>query len=557
MAQGCKDRYFPVDIIKIKEYGIEKWRNDFFWPVSDSEFFALYEDISASLRRYITTQPEEIGDIFLIQRYLVTEYLHFLHALKVIQKIGRLGMRILYTDHTPWYKKLTTDHYPAENPIPNIGRPMCDLCNYTFCKNTEITIKKIAKNVIYNSNPLKCFKPKDNEENALFCGSVSSLTGEYIKKAPYYTYFTSPSDWLPKRFTYMIPNKKENAIKEISRAFADELRSIAVKNEIEIFNVHIDHLRQMMQNELIFSARILGALKDEIKMRRKKIHLLTANLNSPFIRALSIAVRRQGGRITSFSHGGHIGLFDTPTMAFSEFALSDEFITYTTKSIELFEKIKKSHKPLRPVNTVIKSADSNEYYKWYKMYNKKKLPKEVKKVMMVGYLYTHLRKHLTPSALGFMQLDLELRIIDLLKDAGYEVFYKAHPENLPEVESIFKSRVKVLKGYLEDYLSLADAFIFTHVKTTAFPITLCTNKLVIAFCMAGSPIRPFPEPMELLKKRCDFVNMEFNGQNRVIFDEGQLLSYLSKNPQHPNNEFMETYLFPEKAKREKDWRKDK
>ena len=33
---------FPVDIFAVKEYGVERWRKDFFWPVSDSEYIRLF-----------------------------------------------------------------------------------------------------------------------------------------------------------------------------------------------------------------------------------------------------------------------------------------------------------------------------------------------------------------------------------------------------------------------------------------------------------------------------------------------------------------------------------
>lgn len=544
MVKDYSKRYLPVDIRKITECGLEGWRNNFLWPISDAEFFKLYEDVEGVMKKYITTLPEEMGDIFLIQRQLNVEYLNFLHALKVMQKTRELEMQILYADDMPWYSDIAAGRYPRKSIALSMDKVISNLCNNTFYHKIAVTAKRIVKNIIYNPNLIKRLIAEGKEEDIVSYGSVSALMRKYIKRLPCSTYFTSEADWLPEKFTYTISHKETMAIKEASNAFAKELRSIAFKNGITILDSHMDYLRQMTQDELIFSARLLGLLSDNIKRRQKKLHLLISLSSSPFNRALAIAVRRQGGRVTSFGHGGNIGLFNTPTMAFSEFALSDEFVTYTSRSIELFERIKKNHKPLRGVNTLIKSADSDEYYRKRKIHEKKTLPKKVKKVMMIGFLYRHLRRHLASYAFGLMQLDLELHIIDVLKKAGYEIYYKAHPDNLPEVESIFKSKVKVLKGDLANYLSLPDAFIFTNTRTTAFPITLCTNKPIIGFRMIDDPIAPFPGPMELLEKRCNYINIEFDERNRVIFNEKRLLEFMAKIPNKPDNEFIETYLFP-------------
>ncbi|MBU4488974.1 MAG: hypothetical protein KKI13_07950, partial [Candidatus Omnitrophica bacterium] len=137
-----------------------------------------------------------------------------------------------------------------------------------------------------------------------------------------------------------------------------------------------------------------------------------------------------------------------------------------------------------------------------------------------------------------------------LKKAGYDVIYKVHPDRTREVDGIFEEKAEIRKGYVEDCLDRADAFLFGSIRTSAFATILCTNKPIIALRMeSDEPFKPSSEKaMECLKKRCRFVNAGFDERNRIIFDESELIRALSRKPEPPNNEFIETYMFLKRAK---------
>ena len=169
--------------------------------------------------------------------------------------------------------------------------------------------------------------------------------------------------------------------------------------------------------------------------------------------------------------------------------------------------------------------------------------------MIIGYPHQQWRKPLT-GASSLIHLDLELRLIDFLKKAGYDTLYKVHPNRIAETRGIFEDKVKVLKGYMQQHLDKTDAFLFPTLATTAFSIALCTNKTIITLDLSykSQRYKPFPEAVELMKKRCRIVNTEFDERKRIIFDKNGLLDALSRKPEPPNTEFIEKYMFPEKIK---------
>ena len=44
-AEKVMGKAYPVDIYEIKDYGIEKWLNNYYVPVTGKEFNAIYDDV--------------------------------------------------------------------------------------------------------------------------------------------------------------------------------------------------------------------------------------------------------------------------------------------------------------------------------------------------------------------------------------------------------------------------------------------------------------------------------------------------------------------------------
>lgn len=536
-------KYFPVDIFAVKKYGIEKWQNEFFWPVSDKDFVNFSNDIEQCMVKRINDEPEDIGDLLIIQRGLPVQYWHILHALKVIDEIKSRGLTVLFSDDSFCYRDLLTDG-AISLLISKIRENRCsdNLYRDVFFTRIKNNAKNLLRSFEYNLNLFKFFNPKCNGEISILYGSADSLMRHYIRKLKNWVYVTSKYNWLPKKESYNISEKSKVNIKRVSSAIADDLKSIANRNGIKILDIHVNYLVEFTQSELINTSQMLHLIKDGL-IDKNKIHLLISGLTNAFHRTLAIAVRERGGKVTSFNHGGHIGLYDTYTLAFSEFSLANEFVTHTPESVKLFERIKSNHTPFRNNKVNIISCASKEFFKMRGKYKDKPLPINIKRIMIIGYPHNQWRKPQGAATLSLMQLDFELRLIDILKKSGYYVIYKVHPDRVSEVKGIFEDKAEVISGYFEDCLDIADVFLFGSIRTTAFPIALCTNKPIIGFVMKSEFYKPFPEPMELLKKRCNIIYTDFDERNRIIFNKAELLDALAKPPKKPNNEFLEKYMF--------------
>ena len=243
---------FPVDILQAKQYGLKAWQKDFFWPVSDREFLPFCKDIERTMINYVDVLPQELSELFFVQRYLSFEYWHFLHAIKVIDRLKAQGIKPLCGDASIWYKELVTGTYTSGTPNIKISRYNL----YTPKQMAQDRIKNLAKNIIFNPGLLKPSAGTSGKDIKTY-GTIAPLMRQYIKELPHKTIFTSQSDYFLHGLNYKVPKKRLGAIENASFDVARRLKHMASQNGIPVLESHEEYLRRLTKNELIKGYKIL------------------------------------------------------------------------------------------------------------------------------------------------------------------------------------------------------------------------------------------------------------------------------------------------------------
>ncbi|MDD5680709.1 MAG: hypothetical protein PHI59_05675 [Candidatus Omnitrophica bacterium] len=536
---------FSVDISTIEQYGVDKWLKDFYWPVSDDDFNKLYEDIrhcfTAELKRHSDTVQTLAGVVY-EKKF---EFANILHALKVIRCTEDRGEKIIYSDRTWWYRdiiegnRITSRGSSLEAPRGGIKKKIKSIASASL------------KSLRYNGIFRKYLNAPRREEAITVLDSVNDLMEQYIRKIGAPIRFMAIHDWMPKEGFESIPGELRREIEEFSRSISDELFLIASRHGMTLNKGHIDNLRSLLEQSMTRAAVISHFMKNKLNSDGRKIRLLFSGVGNPVARALGALVRQNGGTVTAFWHAYDVSFLNSPIslMSFSDLFFADELITYTKKGALLYEQVKRNYPDYMPYDLPIRAVEGGKNFLLPQKNSGQKLPKNNRRIMIIGYPHNQWRKALVTGGFSLTNLDLELRLVGVLGRAGYEVLYKAHPCSADKVEGIFKSKAKVIKGYFSDSYEMADTYLFPSVATTSFITALGTNKPIIALDLSFKSFEPFREPMELLKKRCSIVGTKTDERNRVIFDEKGLLDALAKKPEKPNNEFVETYMFPERTEK--------
>jgi hypothetical protein len=171
------------------------------------------------------------------------------------------------------------------------------------------------------------------------------------------------------------------------------------------------------------------------------------------------------------------------------------------------------------------------------------LPKEVKKVMVSGYPYD-LTENLSFGPPDLIYLDMEYETVKALRDAGFEVIYKPHPEGCASIPAeIFGDGVEVSLESFDQVSEKIDAFVFNYSFTSPFPWTLSTNKPVVLIDSLFFRYHT-PEVMDLLKKRCKVIKPHYDDRSRIRYNTDEMVEYLKQKPEEPDTSLLKKYFFP-------------
>ena len=237
------------------------------------------------------------------------------------------------------------------------------------------------------------------------------------------------------------------------------LLNLQKKKKIE--NIDLKYLEEGWKNRLTIMWKLYWAYRSEVWRKVDTLHLVGAGNTAR--RLLALAWQREGVKIVAYNHGGNLHL--TPqryyflmqeaiwgnlvcpneTIArnmrstYSELSLEPNF----NKPVYLFPENSDEKGGLIRADVSIESSE------------------KAKKLLLVGFPM-HAKRYFDGSGSFFyFRLDLELRLALQLKNLGYEVHYKVHPDLSRTVDNIFSSnKICIVGGAFEEVCLEYDKFIF-------------------------------------------------------------------------------------------------
>jgi hypothetical protein len=286
---------------------------------------------------------------------------------------------------------------------------------------------------------------------------------------------------------------------------------------------------------LLFFRQNVNVLR---KFKPKK--LLATGLGNPVYRLFCASWRYAGGEVIGFNHGNSYYYDGYSPGIIKLLSLVNQYVTATAGHKEILQKAMEEFPcGLKMGNiTVLK----NSYYKQlYTELQRKKPINKIKKIMLVGFPMTDYYYAFFPSAYAFAQLELEIRLVTILRSKGYYVLYKPHPVTLNEVEGLFDGYAdEVIRPRFEEVFDKADCIIFGSFATTTFGFSLLTNKPIVLIEVKGNYW--YPRALELIKKRCSVVEAEAV-DGKIVFDEKEVLNAIENSLENINYEILHEFAF--------------
>ena len=526
-----------LDMDSIRSLGLAEFSRHYFWPVSDKEFTTFVDTALRRFEQLIIETDQDIFDAVLADyRFLayVFQHIHYRAAARGLgvdyRRASNLGPTLTnfllpdWREHIDYLSEtnLRSGHFGNRSGAfkSKLGRSIRNTVN-TFRSNQSHSILCHARNIL-TSSPHLSIGPYTSFKHAFLNGLDDySKTGEWDKFGIPSTQTPDPtfSQRLKSQFLVTFLDFLNEQTAGFSAGYDADGFKAAWTSRLSVLNSLYNGFRQ-------------------IQTCPKELSITAAG--NPIRKIFATALRRNGTRIYVLHHGECAGVERYPHAHRNDGTFADFFVCPNPKVRQNFQS--NYSDSLIPKRTGVRYINSNvsQYQEMLETYRNRNTHAPKKKVMLIGFGMNHFRYLDGAGYFYYFQLDLQYRVARHLSNNGFDVTYKVHPDRAQEVGSLFSvcsNHIETRR--FEEVWDTASAYIFTHPGTTVFGHAVFTEKPILIVDLENNNWNQ--AGYELIKKRCQVVSGTFNEENRIIFDEKDLLHKVG-NPLPLNDEYIEQLL---------------
>ena len=276
-------------------------------------------------------------------------------------------------------------------------------------------------------------------------------------------------------------------------------------------------LRPVYAAKLAQAARALGALRAAERLPRA---LWSGTGGSWPACALGIEVRRRGGAVTRFDHGGVLSLLAEPYfLVHRELAPSTGYV-FPSALAARQRVVARAAGLARPLGLVsIMGGDGDPGLDPGPP--SARPPPRTPRVLFVGTAYYGLSQTYPPFPPAPVYLDWQHRVLGILRSLPVDLVHKPHPGGLfmgrpPGMDHL----ARIDPRPFERAMAEIDCFVFDIAASTTFSIALSTRRRIVLLDFGC--LRFSDEMRPLIEARCRIVPIVRDDRNRATVDSQAL-----------------------------------
>ena len=513
------------DVSAVKKAGIDYYNNNYFWPVPEDEYHEFIEFMYSTYVELISKlDNDKVYDIALVEyTFLVSELTGIFHYNYVKSYAKMEGISI--DDATESYAYLYPDWNLIGSYYSKISFPHGGIMR---------GVRRIIKNIFFNKHlsKFKIISKLISRSNTVGIGSYDAIKKSYIEKE---RIFCDHRDWIDLISTNKLPSKGGRLCdKLMNEAIVPFLNSLKDKETLFTKDLDFSKISTSWKQRISDASTIYTDLfYNNIKFER----LLVTEVVKPYSKLISVALQRKGVDVYCFDHGNDSSITEYGIGNQNERAHCKKFVVPTYGIKRQYEKLYLNGLLEKRTNMKFISVDTGKYTRILKENSKYKRPISLKKIMVMGSPPNSCRYFYEKGWFFYFKIDLEIRIINLLKGLGYYVIYKAHPDRLKEIKGLFEDRVdEYITDPYEDVWMVADAFLFTDTASSTFGYSLTTNRNII---LIDNIKNSHSDLWHMLLNSIDIVPAVIDEHMHIVFNENDLFNSLRKEHNSLDNSFFE------------------
>lgn len=524
----------PVDIWSVKRYGIERWIEEFPWPVPDEEAIEMAMELDEAFVDSVREKGRAEADFFLAAYKVTGECWQFLHSHLVLSRLRRRGKEPLLDPRSRHFFQIST-----------AGRDPYELRTSLQFPNPSIW-KRLAARLIVAVHELRtgrlptvAFLRKSSWPKVASWGYCRSAQRRYARKIGGPIGLLHPLIWAPSD-----PgphSSRSRSHQAFGEHFLDKIRTLAQGHGEPLSQRQLELLSRVVFEWIDRTANCIHQLESHLPNGQTTI--LASGLGAPLFKCFSVAARRKGHEVVGFTHGSFFGQLRMGSKSYNELAVVDRFVTPTKRSRALFERLRDRYDYPRSRPVFFQVQENRTWIRQWRRLQSDPVPERIESVMFLEFPLTPLR-YQTPNSYWTFQLDALIRVSQAVRSLGYRTILKKHPDRLAESEGLYEAFFdELLTEPFERSYDKADAYFFTDVGSTTFTHAAMGKRPVIV--LESSLEGMWPDVRASVAGRCRVVTSWQDRLGRVQFDSDDLATALSAPPEVPDYRFVNSYLLPE------------
>lgn len=501
---------------------------DFCWPLPIDASVPVREALFKgllSLIREADPLDQDARVLRMVHQYLVTEALQLFEAASLLHAFAKIGVKPEVPPRFAMLKALQNGIEPPCGLLTRFAVP-------SFGRKVPMVLKRMMRGIEWNGDSLGrlagALRPWRGR-NDVFTPDVGSLMVAHARCEGRVLRFSSYPDWFGP-----LPSGVRDSVAEIEPTGLLKNVPTLVECAFEVGGLVPDRWVTG------WARRWLGLVGAFVRFHctalagRRLPHEMWFNSAGSTLwgRMLAVEIRARGGRIVSHDHGFGNAQIEQSSHHFTEFHFSDEFYTYNRLQAEVRLREMRPDLLLDKTPPVVTSPPIGN--------TEIPVPGTGRRIMRRGpirrllYLPTAfhgMRTRLRPIIPDPVALDFQARLFGFLRAQGIDVLYKPHPEGASKAPAGFAEGF----GFTTDTRRFeqvdwpCDAYLVDFLSSSTTRQVL-DSELPVIFLNFPYP-KLLPQARALLERRCFFVGVHFDDNNRAHADWNSLHAALNA-PEH-------------------------
>ena len=498
MADRVK-RYI-TDPTLLGQCSVKELNKQFFLPISDSEYENLTNRLFAVFENSLSTESEEISDLFLADYRFLFLILNYVAGTLAEKRCEKAGVTICAN---PEYTRSVNVDWGKQSRW--------------FSENQyQESYLRLVLRDLYHTALINLGQLRNSERPFGIARKATTMGAQWRIKSDYMAYsqnFALQKEAL--RFVRSVGKSSEPTSSAEGLSTIDRVLDVVGSSfPDECGAICFEHIRSAWRQRLSDVGILYSWLR---ALKTKPETLLVSGGTNPFRKVAVLAFQREGVDTKVFYHGNDFGARITRNGHRGEVSHCQKFYCPTETICATYER--------NYGENVTEKRYGTKYFSVYQpgsdrflAYKRVETRKTVSKVLLLGRPLNFFR--ITDARLShFIQkVNLDLNLIQILNSLNFTVLYKPHPEWTHVANSLIHPRdATIVEGAFEDHWEKADVCIFTTVTSTTFGYALSTNLPIVLLDPVGNEWDMTMR--QLVRARCALVQIGENDEGRVTLDK--------------------------------------